>query len=137
MISFKTQKFITQYDNNISFENFNKTVDYLTTRSDLSNVEVKIYYFKKAKSNKHTRKETYRILAKIFFSLGAVLTEVESVNSMIKKENIELAKKNEFNSKADRWLFILIFFLGVVGIFYLKTHLITQISLLLLVSLYF
>ena len=40
---------------------------------------------------------------------------------MIKKENIELAKKNEFNSKADRWLFILIFFLGVVGIFYLKT----------------
>ena len=47
MISFKTRKFISQYDNNISFENFNKTVDYLTTRSDLSNVEVKIYYLRR------------------------------------------------------------------------------------------
>ena len=32
----------------------------------------------------------------------------------------ELPKKEEFTSKPDRWLFMLIFLLGVLGIFYLK-----------------
>ena len=71
---------LSQYNDNISFEDFHNSVDYLTTRSDLSNVDVIIYYLRRPNLINIQGKKHIEFWQKYFSSLGAVLTEIESVN---------------------------------------------------------